>query len=81
MLFLNTRINSDGRARTACFKESTAKLKDNGIIVWDNSERERYREDDSFQIPIFNKIELPGTTPFSKEFTLTTIFKKKLNID
>lgn len=66
----------DGRARTACFMKSIAKLKDNGIIVWDNSERERYRTDETFQSPDFIKLEMPGPTPFSKDFTLTTIFKK-----
>jgi hypothetical protein len=67
----------DGRARNACFQLSKNKIKNTGLIVWDNSERARYRLDFEDICKYFNKIELPGPTPFSKNFTVTTIFKKK----
>ena len=52
------------------------KIKYGGIIVWDNSERERYRNNPVFMDNILKRIEKPGPTPLSKDFTLTTFFKK-----
>ena len=66
----------DGRARTGCFIESIKKLKKGGLIVWDNTERDRYRENFKISKHLLKKIEVPGPTPFSAFFTVTTIFKK-----
>jgi hypothetical protein len=66
----------DGRARNACFLHSLNKLKNGGRLVWDNTERERYREYFENSSHSLKKIEVPGPTPFSRYFTLTTIFIK-----
>jgi hypothetical protein len=66
----------DGRARNACFLHSVKKLKKGGILVWDNTERSRYRDFFKMNTSGFKRIELPGPTPFSRFFTLTTIFIK-----
>jgi predicted O-methyltransferase YrrM len=34
----------DGRAREACLEKAVKHLKENGVIVFDNVERKRYRE-------------------------------------
>ena len=66
----------DGRSRVACFLHSIPKLKKGGIIVWDNTERSRYRDNFFSQPHNLKKIEVPGPTAFSNDFTLTTIFNK-----
>ena len=33
----------DGRDRVRCAKNSVMRLKENGIIIWDNSDREVYK--------------------------------------
>jgi hypothetical protein len=60
----------DGRARNACFIHAKKKIKNEGIIVFDNTERDRYRN--KFISNDF--IDLAGPTPYSKVFTITTIF-------
>jgi hypothetical protein len=67
----------DGRARNACFFHSINKLKKGGLLVWDNTERDRYREYFENSSYSLKKIEVPGPTPFSRYFTLTTIFVKE----
>jgi hypothetical protein len=67
----------DGRARNACFLHSFSKLKKGGLLIWDNTERERYREYFQNSSLALKVIEVPGPTPFSRYFTLTTIFVKK----
>lgn len=67
----------DGRARKGCFKASCSKIRKGGIIVWDNTERQRYRMAVKEIHEDFSIIELPGPTPFSKSFTITTLFIRK----
>lgn len=67
----------DGRARTGCFIESIQKLRKGGLIVWDDTDRDRYRENFKISRQSLKKIEVPGPTPFSAFFTATTIFIKE----
>lgn len=64
----------DGRSRQSCLKQSLNKIKKGGLIVFDNTERDRYRQVFYLADKNFIKMELPGPTPFSKSFTITTIF-------
>lgn len=51
----------DGRDRVRCAKNCVCKLKENGIIIWDNTNREYYEE--GFQYLIskgFRQLELSG---------------------
>jgi hypothetical protein len=66
----------DGRARNGCFLHSISRLRKGGLIVWDNSERERYRDFFSSDNKGLKRLEFPGPTPFSRYFTQTTIFIK-----
>jgi hypothetical protein len=66
----------DGRARNGCFIHSLRKLKRGGLLVWDNSERPRYNVKFKEDLYPLRRMELPGPTPFSKYFTLTTVFIK-----
>lgn len=66
----------DGRARNGCFMHSIRKLRKGGLIVWDNSERSRYRDFFTSNPMGLRKLEFPGPTPFSRYFTLTTVFIK-----
>jgi hypothetical protein len=67
----------DGRARTGCFLQSISKIKTGGLLIWDNTERSRYRISINKGFKSLRKIELPGPTPYSKYFTLTSIFVKE----
>lgn len=68
----------DGKARNACIQNSLKKLKLNGIIVVDNSNRDTYKS--SLKI-IEHWVEFKsfGPTLCSKRFTETTFFRKPLN--
>lgn len=68
----------DGRARQSCFKHSLDKIKKGGLIVFDNTERTRYRQVFNLANKNFIMMEFPGPTPFSKTFTITTIFLRIL---
>lgn len=67
----------DGRARNGCFLKSISKVKRDGIIVFDNTERIRYRTYFKQVKGTFTKLEFPGPTPFTKLFTVTTVFIKR----
>ena len=53
----------DGRARISCFKKSITKIRQEGIIILDNSQRKRYQE----SLSLFNKykrIDFYGFGPY-----------------
>jgi predicted O-methyltransferase YrrM len=51
----------DGRAREACLSQAIPRLKDDGIILFDNSLRRRYRR--SIKGAAVRERRLPGLTP------------------
>jgi hypothetical protein len=54
----------DGRDRINCARNSLSALKSNGVIVWDNSDREEYREGLNYLAEHnFRKLEFVGMHP------------------
>ncbi len=70
----------DGRDRVNCIKNSLNTLKENGIIVLDDSEREAYQEGVNFLLDNgFRKIDFWGISPGLFYKKNTTIFYKSDN--
>jgi hypothetical protein len=69
----------DGRARPSCIAHSFAKIKTGGFLVVDNSDRDYYfthvkaKLEKDFSPVIHNF----GPSPYTKDFTRTSIWKKK----
>lgn len=72
----------DGRDRVRCVKNCINKLKHNGIIIWDNSERNYYKEGYQYlKEQGFKQLELSGSIwglPEIKDYT--SFFYKNDNI-
>jgi len=66
----------DGRARTSCIKHALSKIKNNGIIVLDDSNRERYRVAQKQYLSDYTCMRLSGVVPYSAHATETAIFVK-----
>jgi predicted O-methyltransferase YrrM len=69
----------DGRSRPSCISHSIPKLKKGGYLILDNSDRNYYL---TFLNKILNDkfdviIDSIGASPYSKEFTKTTVWKRK----
>jgi hypothetical protein len=70
----------DGRDRVNCARNSLASLKDGGIIIWDNSDREEYEEGFRFLFDHgFRKIEFVGFAPGIVDRMETGIFYRPGN--
>lgn len=70
----------DGRRRVDCTKSAVKALKEEGILILDNSNRSEYSEAFSFlKIHGFNHVEFGGMTPMGVELSETTIFYKPNN--
>lgn len=70
----------DGRDRVNCCINSLPALKPNGVLVLDDSERERYNEGRNFLINKgFKKIDFWGTAPTINYLKCTTIFYRDGN--
>lgn len=68
----------DGRARKACIKHAISKLKKNGYLLVDNSERKGYFDgnENLFDTSTWNLVDFVGPTPYDFEFSQTSFFKK-----
>ena len=66
----------DGRSRPACFFHSERKIKEGGIIIWDNTERERYQEAIRRASKTLKLRDFPGPSPYVSFFTKTSIWKR-----
>lgn len=64
----------DGRARNACLKEAVKHVKPNGIILFDNSRRERYRL--AIEQVGFSPLRFPGLAPALPYLEETTILTR-----
>jgi SAM-dependent methyltransferase len=62
----------DGRQRNACFRSALKKLKPDGIIVFDNFDREIYRKSQYYPDIAFLTFE--GLVPFNTALGTTAIF-------
>ena len=70
----------DGRDRITCTKNSLKALRQDGIIIWDNSDREKYQEAYDFLSNAgFKKIDFKGLGPIGHIEWQTSIFYKSNN--
>jgi tRNA A58 N-methylase Trm61 len=65
----------DGRARPSCFKHAVPKIKNTGMLVWDNTNRSRYHPAMKLAPESFEYLRCPGPTPFLGHFTETSLWK------
>lgn len=70
----------DGRDRVNCAKNCLPGLTERGVIIWDNSERERYREGQVFlKEHGFRRIDFGGYGPIDWWPWCTTVFYRDGN--
>ena len=70
----------DGRDRVNCTKKSLEALKENGVIIFDNSDLPQYSDGINFLIDLgFNKIDFLGLSPVTPHNNCTSIFYKANN--
>jgi hypothetical protein len=69
-------ISVDGRARVSCFRAAIKKLKPGGMLILDNSERNRYRQCFTAENDIVVTQACAGAGPYNLYFWETTIFAK-----
>lgn len=70
----------DGRRRTECAKSSIGALTEDGVIIWDNSERERYSEGRALLNQAgFSHLDFWGVVPGGIKEISTTVFYREGN--
>jgi len=70
----------DGRDRVNCLKQSIPFLSPKGVLLLDDSQRERYREGIDFALDIgFREISFEGLKPGGNEVDRTTILYRDQN--
>lgn len=70
----------DGRERVECAKSALPALRSNGVIIWDNSEREEYAEGyELIREAGFKEVFFQGLGPIGHYEWQTTIFYKDGN--
>jgi hypothetical protein len=65
----------DGRARPSCFKHAVSKVRNDGLLIFDNTNRDRYQPAMALAPGHFEFRRCPGPTPFLKRFTETSLWK------
>jgi hypothetical protein len=66
----------DGRARPSCFKHALRKVRVDGHIVWDNTERSYYEVAMRHATERASRADLPGPLPYMRAFVNTTVFRR-----
>lgn len=66
----------DGRARPSCFRHSMSKVKKQGYILWDNTDREHYHPAMKIVPEDFRFLDFPGPSPYVKFFTRTSCWRR-----
>jgi len=66
----------DGRARPSCIKHGIPKLKKNGWLIIDNSERKYYFAPFSFDKSSWKISKFAGPVPYTRDFSETSFLKK-----
>jgi predicted O-methyltransferase YrrM len=68
----------DGRARPSCFVHALPKVCPGGLIMFDNTDRDRYQST-VHSIPSSFELlhDFPGPAPFLRGYTRTSIWQKK----
>lgn len=70
----------DGRDRVNCAKNLLPKLHDRGVIVWDNSDRQRYEDGYSFLLDNgFRRLDFTGLGPINNSEWCTSVFYRDDN--
>jgi len=70
----------DGRDRVNCAKNSLEALRPDGVIVWDNSDRESYEEGYSFlRQHGFRRVDFEGLGPINAVTWCTSVFYRTSN--
>jgi hypothetical protein len=70
----------DGRDRVNCAKQVLPKLREDGVIIWDNSDRERYSEGYSFLLESgFRRLDFAGLGPINNRGWCTSVFYRDDN--
>jgi protein-L-isoaspartate O-methyltransferase len=70
----------DGRDRVNCVKQSYQQLSDRGVMLLDDSERDRYQEAMTFmQNNGFRQLDFEGIKPKDKKLSRTTLFYRPDN--
>lgn len=70
----------DGRERVQCIRNSLGALKSGGVVIWDNSEREKYRPGFEFLRDAgFRRIDFWGMGPIYAVLWCTTVFYRQNN--
>jgi hypothetical protein len=70
----------DGRDRVNCVRAAIAKLSDRGVIIWDNTDREKYRPGIDFLSERgFRRIWFAGLTAIATDRNETSIFYRDDN--
>lgn len=73
-------IMIDGRDRNACAKNALGALKEGGVILWDNSEREKYAEgQDYLRQNGFKRLDFTGLGPLNFYAWGTSLFYRSNN--
>lgn len=67
----------DGRARPSCILHSIDRIRVNGYLIVDNTERDYYLSAFQFDKNKWNQWTFYGPVPYTYDFTQTTIFQKK----
>jgi predicted O-methyltransferase YrrM len=70
----------DGEDRINCAMNSIQALKNDGVIIWDNSDRPAYQDGFSYlNQNQFKRIDFYGLGPFSKSNSCTSVFYRSFN--
>ena len=70
----------DGRDRINCVMNALQAIKPDGVFIWDNSDREAYREGyDYLLINGYNRIDFEGMGPINLDSWCTSVFYRKEN--
>jgi hypothetical protein len=65
----------DGRSRPSCFKHSLKKIRPDGLIVWDNTDRAYYQPAMRLAPANLEFLDFPGPTPHLGFFSRTSIWR------
>ncbi len=70
----------DGRDRVNCAKNSLGALRGDGVIIWDNSDRDKYQDGYSYLMQRgFKRLDFAGLGPIGSHPWCTSIFYRDKN--
>lgn len=71
----------DGRLRNQCARHAIRKLSPSGVVIWDNSDRDKYQESyDLLAGNGFKRLDFIGMGPITARSWGTSIFYRPNNI-